>query len=1431
VQDNVQDNIDKGGNDTTSQTAVSNSADLVLSPAAAAAATWTLSSQAAGAINDVSISCNKGAVESLQQQASKQGVNWDNVKDPTTKKIDDEKTTPYNISSVLVNDKDVTISPSRKKNDEPKDEKSVSNDLHATTDSGSAEIVKIVEDAQQKDPNINNKITSAASSTIIKDAVVMAGTTPSTTTNSRPIDSSALDAAKDGGDLDDSKPTAVVSTCLATGASITAIVTDQAQSDIRDQKADASMPPPLIVSSIDDTVFTDDDRQLAVGPAEKCSDGNPPENTPAGDVRATTTLANKEDKVPNDATKQDDSASSYACTTAQDQQQSTMPVQGSDGADSAETTKGDDETPSGIASKRDTEMPSGTTTTSLDQQPVGPEIGSEKAADVPVTTIQTMDDIEQSSATATAQDAQPTVPAQTFESKTAAAAEDNAATTAQAEENGSKFVSSAAATAGQDQQVSGPETPAENDSATAARPSSDRTLVWTKDNIEKSSAATNTTTAQDQHPSVPAKDSDDTDDAATKVQANNEDNKPPPTTKDIDKSSDTITAQVQQLSGPAQSFGKGGSEVDTSSVAVVASSSVTTISLTTREQIKAVFDDKASSTDINENSNETAMATSRVALPQEVSDAKTLDSVEGPTNDTIAFDMSESESLPHVKEKDSKDVTAEIAPAKTDIVVRRAKREKDMSKLVLVDTAGDETCGSAVSSDGDRWPEQLPLLAPPAEQRGKEHFKDPSTLLKKDESNADGDVHKAATGDKLQPSVSSSKAASSVSNTTNTGATSADTVIKGALSTEPANKDNHTASKEEWPAETKSEAIDVTENGDSALGDTSAVGKDTGAITDIPLSADKTPMLNVADELKSDEHPRLKQKDSSAAEATAVSFTGTVEENDVKSAIDGSKPVATEGPDDTIRDGSPIKAPARDTEVPQQKSHVAPGEPVLGATTDSGDSVPVQSGSSVEMDTTHDVEMKMQEKNQVEKTRPTRGAPELKSTLTSSSSLTHDKKTSKVALNVDVEMTRGDDGQGGEEDSSNLGKEKPKAEQQGDASNDSVETNLVSKAKVEAKAEHKNVGMAGEDTGIDMSPTGEELPVEKFVKTSSAVGAQAGETTNPSSQVRTDMAKPGPISDAKVLVNAAVKAKAKDETGQDEKMGTEHSASRVENGAIEDEEKNPVQVVGGSADDNVTEKDKLEIERGNIVAMQSASSEGITKGTTNSKMINVEAAPLAALATEVQSSAVVSKADTLPMDAANKGATICSKEASKLQLEQDKSRIPGMAHSSAVATGVKSPTGTLAQQVVAPDGAKAEIDSGVRRKRDAVDSVGSAEEESKRQKREDKETIDIVDQDQTENNQQQQPTEDELPSRRKKSVSLDQMKLLIFTEGSRVHRVRGYEQFFTEYWMALSTRLEGRHTESIGEKCRSIIDCFLKTRRLKKLHNKLILGTFGLAGK
>ena len=78
-----------------------------------------------------------------------------------------------------------------------------------------------------------------------------------------------------------------------------------------------------------------------------------------------------------------------------------------------------------------------------------------------------------------------------------------------------------------------------------------------------------------------------------------------------------------------------------------------------------------------------------------------------------------------------------------------------------------------------------------------------------------------------------------------------------------------------------------------------------------------------------------------------------------------------------------------------------------------------------------------------------------------------------------------------------------------------------------------------------------------------------------------------------------------------------------------------------------------------------------------------------------------------------------------------------------------------------------------------------------------------------------------------KRCDLDKIKAMLFSAGSLEHRGRGFEKMFSEYWGAISLIVVGDQDAKIMAKLRKVVRSFLKTKRLRRLHNRLILGKFG----
>jgi hypothetical protein len=76
-----------------------------------------------------------------------------------------------------------------------------------------------------------------------------------------------------------------------------------------------------------------------------------------------------------------------------------------------------------------------------------------------------------------------------------------------------------------------------------------------------------------------------------------------------------------------------------------------------------------------------------------------------------------------------------------------------------------------------------------------------------------------------------------------------------------------------------------------------------------------------------------------------------------------------------------------------------------------------------------------------------------------------------------------------------------------------------------------------------------------------------------------------------------------------------------------------------------------------------------------------------------------------------------------------------------------------------------------------------------------------------------------------KKLSLQRVKMALFSLGRRIHGRIGYERLFSRYWSSFSFVLHGAGTlEKMLRNHRAIVEAFLKTKRLRNLHNKLVLG-------
>jgi hypothetical protein len=72
--------------------------------------------------------------------------------------------------------------------------------------------------------------------------------------------------------------------------------------------------------------------------------------------------------------------------------------------------------------------------------------------------------------------------------------------------------------------------------------------------------------------------------------------------------------------------------------------------------------------------------------------------------------------------------------------------------------------------------------------------------------------------------------------------------------------------------------------------------------------------------------------------------------------------------------------------------------------------------------------------------------------------------------------------------------------------------------------------------------------------------------------------------------------------------------------------------------------------------------------------------------------------------------------------------------------------------------------------------------------------------------------------------TFDQIKARIYFIGCNVHRGKGAERIFANYWSSLSLYLSTKTSAASSRKCRDAFGEFLTTRKLRRLHNILIFG-------
>ena len=73
---------------------------------------------------------------------------------------------------------------------------------------------------------------------------------------------------------------------------------------------------------------------------------------------------------------------------------------------------------------------------------------------------------------------------------------------------------------------------------------------------------------------------------------------------------------------------------------------------------------------------------------------------------------------------------------------------------------------------------------------------------------------------------------------------------------------------------------------------------------------------------------------------------------------------------------------------------------------------------------------------------------------------------------------------------------------------------------------------------------------------------------------------------------------------------------------------------------------------------------------------------------------------------------------------------------------------------------------------------------------------------------------------------IDRVKSKLYSIGSLAHRGRGFERKFSDYWEAMSLRLSDTLSRHMATRCQAALKAFLKTKKLRRLHNQLVLGKY-----
>lgn len=72
----------------------------------------------------------------------------------------------------------------------------------------------------------------------------------------------------------------------------------------------------------------------------------------------------------------------------------------------------------------------------------------------------------------------------------------------------------------------------------------------------------------------------------------------------------------------------------------------------------------------------------------------------------------------------------------------------------------------------------------------------------------------------------------------------------------------------------------------------------------------------------------------------------------------------------------------------------------------------------------------------------------------------------------------------------------------------------------------------------------------------------------------------------------------------------------------------------------------------------------------------------------------------------------------------------------------------------------------------------------------------------------------------------NRVKILLYTAGSQVHRGRGFERIFGMYWDAIGLRLSRPLNNNTSKRCDQAMSVFLKSKKLRKIHNKFVMSKF-----